>query len=417
LQGQANDLELRLSEIDNELATNLENRLQAQIQIQQTIVDEISSRFGREAAFRDAGLRAATIVGRNDLIDAANNGIRDMLVRQANEIRARIGAARAAGAEDLARELEGQIADIEIQVFESIQNDLRTAIERTNQRAGRQLGSLDLLGRMLDATGTVGQETARSMFGGSVSRAGIFNARANILTNQRDELIARQQQAAILGNIAVMEELDDSISELTVAIAENSKAYFQARIEDVTSRNNFVLSLNDLDKQIIELEGTLAGAPNQEGLQTNLRRRGDLLSRQRVELDNLINEARARGDDVAQQELIASLKENQIAILQNTIAIKEASNLNNIQDFSTSLWTRFRQAVFTGTGKLLPQYQMAILPPVIAGTAAQTLMTSSANTTNAQRSTQTNININQVKEKADALEIARMNAWVQSTTR
>jgi hypothetical protein len=69
------------------------------------------------------------------------------------------------------------------------------------------------------------------------------------------------------------------------------------------------------------------------------------------------------GYSPAQQEafrdLITALIGNATAIETNTDAIKDLTE-PGAQSFSSTLWSTFRQAVFTGAGGLLPQYQMAV---------------------------------------------------------
>jgi hypothetical protein len=59
------------------------------------------------------------------------------------------------------------------------------------------------------------------------------------------------------------------------------------------------------------------------------------------------------------RDLISSLIGNATAVEQNTQAITDLTGATT-QSFASSFWTAFRTAVFTGEGRLLPQYQMTI---------------------------------------------------------
>ena len=57
--------------------------------------------------------------------------------------------------------------------------------------------------------------------------------------------------------------------------------------------------------------------------------------------------------------LIQSLANNSISITENTAELRELNGLaSQPQPFSTTAWTRFRQAIFNGIGDVLPQYQV-----------------------------------------------------------
>jgi hypothetical protein len=59
------------------------------------------------------------------------------------------------------------------------------------------------------------------------------------------------------------------------------------------------------------------------------------------------------------QDLVGALLGNATATVQNTQALNNLTN-PSAQSFSSTLWSTFRRAVFTGAGGLLPQYQTTI---------------------------------------------------------
>lgn len=67
------------------------------------------------------------------------------------------------------------------------------------------------------------------------------------------------------------------------------------------------------------------------------------------------------------QSLTDALLNNEAAIIDNSQQLKDL-NGNNDQGFSTYSWTAFRQAVFNGTGGLLPQYANSIPKMAVGGT-------------------------------------------------
>jgi hypothetical protein len=167
---------------------------------------------------------------------------RKILQDQADALQQELGRARKAGATDLVRDIENQIEDINTTIFESIQAELRTTADRINARAQRGLGRIDLAGRMLDAVGAVGLGGAATATGVLPGRGALFQQRAEVLQTQRADLTSLRDRAG--GNIGLIQDLNDQLAELEVAIKENTKAAFQAKVDDVNSRANFSLNVS-----------------------------------------------------------------------------------------------------------------------------------------------------------------------------
>jgi hypothetical protein len=357
LEATQRNLQERRRGIRDAHAQQLEKIFQAQVARQQAYVDEISARFEKESGGRELFQRIAQALGDEGTIAKLNAAQRDMLTRQANELEGRINAARRAGAGELADQLSAQVADLRVQIFESIQQELRDAMDRINARAQRRTGRLDLAGRMLDAVGAVGLSSVAGLAGEQFTRGGLFAQRGAVLTQQRADLQGVLRGAQAQGNLALIDELTDALAELDVTIKENTKAYFDARVEDVNNRAGFSLNVNDLMKQITELEGTISGNTDQAKLTALLQERGNVLADQRAQLEALLLEAQQTGNQQAVNDLTVALLENRVAILQNTQAVNEATGaMTQPQTFTSSAWTRFREAIFNGMGQVLPQY-------------------------------------------------------------
>lgn len=370
LQQQENRLRQRLEDARNRLAENVsaifeaqEAALQAAIQAQQDVVDRINRSFEREGALRDFARRTATLFGDEGLLARISAAQRNMLARQANALQARIRGARAVGATELADQLELQIGDLRTQIQEALAQELQDVAQRISDRAGRRIGRLDMAGRLLDATGVVGQ-VAGTMFGGELlSRSGIFTQRGEALRLQGRELntllgrVLREQPQ----NVQLIRQLTDQIDELNVQIAENTAAAFQARVEEVNRASSFSLNVNDLNRQIIELEGAIAGNTDQAALLASAQNRAAILADQRLQLQQLLEDARAAQNQQQINDLTVALLENQVAILQNTQTINEVNGtITQPQGFSSSAWTLFREAIFNGLGQVLPRYQAGV---------------------------------------------------------
>lgn len=368
LQGQENKLQQRLDDAGQRVSDNLSDifdaqdaLLQANIQKQQDAVDDINKGAQRATSAQDIVRRLGQAFGNTGIVAQANQAQREILDRQARELQGRIGAARAAGATDLADQIEDQVQDIRTQITESIAQELRDAADQIQQSAQRRTGRLDLFNRLLDATGTVGQTAAVTLGGESFSRAGVFAQRGGVLEGQRVQTqdllqrVLREQPE----NMGLVQDLTDQLAELDVTIKENARAAFQAQIDAVNQQATFGLGLNDLNKQVIDLTGQISGNIDQTALLTNATERGTILQEQRNSLEALLAQAQAAGDQAAVQDLTTQLLQNQVAILQNTVSLNELNGvIADPQTFTSSAWTWFRRAIFSGMGQVLPQYQI-----------------------------------------------------------
>ena len=413
----AADLRERRRNIRDAHAEALARIFEAQVARQQAIVDEINSRYEQEAGGHDITRRIGAALGNEGIVAQVNNAQRDMLARQAAELEARIGPARRRGAGELADQLAAQVADLRTQIFESIQQELRDSMERINARASRRLGRIDLGGRMLDAVGAVGLGSVATVAGEAFSRGGIFQQRGAALATQRAELQGVLGGAMAQGNIGLIQELTDQLAELDVTIQENTRAAFTARIEDVNARAGFSLNVNDLNKQIVDLEGAISGQIDQQRIVSLLQDRANILNGQRVELETLLLDAQRAGDQQAVNDLTIALLENKIAILGNTQAIDEATGLTkDPQTFTSSAWTWFREAIFNGMGQVLPQYDMANM----SGASAMTGIVTGAViyppvTSSTKISGDTNITLNEVGRPVDLEEVSSVVTFASKT--
>lgn len=60
------------------------------------------------------------------------------------------------------------------------------------------------------------------------------------------------------------------------------------------------------------------------------------------------------------QGLIQALTDNTTATVNNTLNLQQLNATTNQQQFTSTAWTMFREAIFNGLGRLLPQYAMQV---------------------------------------------------------
>jgi hypothetical protein len=335
--------------------------VQDDVQVAQAELAEQQRQRGELVDERNAQARALAQVRRQQRRKGLTDKQRERLQAQENTLQAALEESRQRvvdntqaifdAQQNVADAVEAQQEAIK-QALEDLVQGLRDAADKINATAQRRLGALDLAGRMLDALGVVG---LRGVSGG-VSRASIFAGRGAALAAQQTQLQGVLGRArATKGAEELVAELEDQIAELSVAIKENSRALFDARVEDVNSRAGFALNINDLNKQLIELDGQIAGNTDQAALLLKAQERGEILLKQGNELSALLAETTPGTQQW--QDLSIAVLENTIAQKQNTIATNELTGATaEPQTFTSSAWSRFREAIFTGMGQVLPQY-------------------------------------------------------------
>jgi len=428
LRGELQTLREMGQEADQRVGDNLQALyeaqqafIQAQMDLQQKIVDGITARYDRQTNLNELARRVSTAIGGS--MAAVNARQTELLTGQANELEGRIASIRAVGTEDankLADQLEDQVKDLRVQVFELAQQSLQDGIDAINTAAQRTSGRLDLAGRLLDAMGTVGLGGAATLFGGGTfSRGGIFTQRAENFQTQRAGLVGAlgtAQAGAInpltgerVFNTKMIQDLTDQIEELDVTIAENTKAAFDARVQDVTQRHDYTQSIDDLLLQINDLNGQITGQVDQAEKVRLLTAKGLDLEQKGQELAALLAEA-APGTQ-QYQDLYKATLENTVAQKTNTVALNDATGaLTQPQGFSSSAWSMFREAIFSGMGTVLPQYDPAMMTSTGLGSPS-VAVTNSSNSS----SSDTTINLYEAGRPIDLTEVAGAVTFASKT--
>jgi hypothetical protein len=295
---------------------------------------------------------------------------------------------------ELATTVRAQIDELNVQIAEAVAQRFQNAIDAVNNEAARQTARLD-------------RATRRAQIGGQTDFAamqGILGQRQGVLTTQRAGLQTLIDQAFRQGNVDQFNNLGDQIDELDIAMAENTQAIkdnsdaaFNLATQMINDRAGFATGIfssaqgffqaltqaTGLDtsaQQLAALQATnVTLADQQAGLRDQMAALLDFTPDWQQWLRNLSG-ADLVGylsslvasptfaayldtlDQTQQQsfrDLISSLIGNATAVEQNTQAITDLTGATT-QSFASSFWTAFRTAVFTGEGRLLPQYQMTI---------------------------------------------------------
>lgn len=285
-----------------------------------------------------------------------------------------------------------QNAQDQVEAQETFQQAL---VDSVNNQAQAQSSHLDRLTRLAQLGG-------RTNYG---AIADILGQRQNVLLTQRAGLQTLLGSATRTGNVDLANNLRDQIDELNTQLSENTQAIkdntdeaFNTRTQDIQNRASFATgifgSAQNFFQQIAQslgvdttvqqrtalqgaggalataqggLKGQLAAllgySPQEASALQNLTG-GDLVSYvMSIASGPAFQSIMSRLDPTQQQafqDLLQALIDNATATQANTDAVNTLTGQNNAQSFSSSFWTEFRSAVFTGAGALLPQYQTTI---------------------------------------------------------
>jgi hypothetical protein len=296
------------------------------------------------------------------------------------------------GNTELATQVREQIDELNVSIAEAAAQQFQNSIDEVNNQAAKRGAALDRRTRMAQ----IGGRTDFNAMGT------ILKDRSNSILDQRFGLQNLLQQAQSLGNIDQVESLTEQIAELDVQLAENTQAiqdntdaafdFTTALINSTADFSQSVFSgaqgffqalaentgINTIPQQIAALQGIATALRDQQvgliGQLAQLIGRPDLIGLTGADLVNALvavasDPSVTAGMNPAQLEafrgLINALLGNATAIEANTDAIHDLTD-PGAQSFSSSLWSTFRSAVFTGAGGLLPQYQ-AVVPSAATG--------------------------------------------------
>jgi hypothetical protein len=351
----------------------------------QADVDEITKAAGRRTGALDIRARVAAALGR---VDDLGKIATDRIAAVSDQITAlaeKRDAATRAGAGALAQDIQDQIDDLNTSITEIAAQKLSDAVDQVNNAAQRRSGQLDLQGRLADI-----RERAGDFRGAFAQRGDILQQRGGVIAQQRNSLYGLLAQAQAAGNQGQINSLTDQISELDVAMQENTEAIKsntvqarQAAIDAITQRGGFLGGVFTNLQNLVQTLGATTGQVDVSALKRLTRSGGQVLSQTgagyRNELlgygvdvrglsgQGLVSalsklnydgiEANFSTDQKTQfEDLINKIIENATAVETNTQQLKQLNGQNE-QQFSSPLWQFLRVAILNGTGGVLPQYR------------------------------------------------------------
>lgn len=401
-QAQAEIVKLKgiQDEVGVAIAQNAQDMVEKQEAIQQSMLDAINTAADRRNADLERARRVMAAFGQkfdpNTILQQQINSAGD----QIQQLTGMSYAANSTGNITLRDTINDQIAELQTSILELAAQQFQNSIDAVNNTATKRLSGNDRAARMAEIGGT-----------NYAAKGSALGERGRILSDQRAGLQGLFDQAVGAGNVEKSDELRDAIAELDVSLAENTQAVAdntdaarQARINDITTRSGFQGSINSGATQFFKTLGTITGQDYSGQIGSILGGQGQTLSTERTglagELGSLLGYSPGETTalqgmksedlvkyllsissgpaydsiigrlDTTQQDqfrgLVNALLGNATATEENTQAINENSGLMTTQSFASPWWETFRSAIFDGSSHLLPQYG-ALMPRASSG--------------------------------------------------
>lgn len=402
-------LEDKVLESDQALADQAIARHEKQVELEQKIIENVNRRATRGIAAIEIRRRIANAMGNLSVLPELAAQQIGVLEKQIVELEERLKVLKDQGMTTEAEDLEDAIADLRAQVIEGSAQMLQDAAEEVNRVFSQQMGMADLADRMFSATGSVG------------NRGKVFSLRERALREQRSALEDLLERAKDSGNDRQVDELKMALKENEVAVRENSRARFLADVESKASRFQFRTSMNDVRARIVTIKGELGGEVDQQRLVELAQDQEKELKNYRSQLQRFLRKAEKMDDTEQERALRLQLKENELALLENTKNIKELNGtLNPAQTFTSRGWEQFRNAIFNGMGGVLADYRIdeSMIAPnrVLAPSRVVDSMgfPVSRKPTLVERHNTNDITINEVKERVDTTELSQRIAFAET---
>ncbi len=357
----------------------------------QADVDEVTRQASNRGTAIDIRSRIADALGKTDVVASLFTDRIQNAQQTIADLTSKRDAANAQGFGGMAEAIQGQIDDLNASITEYTAQQLAAQVAAVDAQASRDAAAVDRSQRIADVV-----QKAGNSVGAAQLRVGALQQQGANIQGQIGQYAALLAQAQAQGNVGQATALADKIADLQTALIENTQAIKdavtavrQAQIDLITTRNVFQTGVLGNLSNIIESLGQISGvqdaatqisiAQQTAGIlgQTGNGLRDILANTFGIDLRGLsgtsfVNAVRGINFDQAEaglseadkkqfEDLINAIIENEAALVNNTNTIKQLEGAMKVQSFTTTAWQLFRQAIFNGSGGLLPSYDIPLM--------------------------------------------------------
>lgn len=334
-----NALEKSMNEVDSAIGDNLEARFQKQQEIIDNQITEIGERADKRNSAIDIKRRLSIALGQLGNIPGLINEQISSVGQQVAELRTTLENAKKLGDQKLVEKVQKQIDDLNTSIVEMTIEKINAAVTAINTSAERQTAVIDRAKRVASATGN------------KSAIPELLKSQLAVVREQAKSIEGQAWGAHVAGNEDLRTQLDAQKNELKTQAVELVAEIFNASIESVNSSAATSMSLIDTKSRMANIANL--GRPDYASLGSLLSDKGGVLSTQKSELESLLSQAIAAGNEALTDslnqsvlDLEAAISENTLAIEQNTVAAlqfkidntnKSSSFLTGVADASSSI--------------------------------------------------------------------------------
>lgn len=386
-----NNVRARQRDLNAELGQSAEDMVNAQETVQKAAVDLITRNADDANNAVDRYARVLVAFGKTPQIQQLAQQKIATANAQIEQLGQVLHSAEATGNATLAHDLRQQIQELQTTATEIAAQAFKDQVDYINNQAQ---ASLDVN----DAAAQIAQ-VGRVNYGVLDT---LLRQRGTLLGGQLAQITALRDQAAGTGNDQEVQTLNAQIAQLNLAVAQNTQAIkdntdaaLQYRIDQVTAIADLSSGISDAVTGFWNSMTTLTGVQNRPAMLGALTTKGTGLATQQQGLKGALAQLLGyspsettglmsmSGADLVQYvqsissgpvfdaiwqrlgptqqqqftTLTESLLQNATSTVDNTNAIRALNGSMTGQTWSSTAWAWFRNAIFTGEGKLLPQYQ------------------------------------------------------------
>ena len=298
-----------ITELEASIAELAIERINAQ-------VNAINTEAERSTAGIDRAKRMATATGQRGQVAGLMGQQADVLRKQASDLRDQAWAARGYSPE-LRAQLDAQAAELDVQVAELVkarnEEIVGYGIENAQKAAARRDSSISLRRRIATSLGKLDQIPA------------LIEEQISSASTQLSDLQAVLAAAQATGDQDLIDQVQTQVNDLTASITELATERLNAAIESVNSAASTQLGLIDVQSRIANISDL--GRPDYAALGSLMESKGTVLTEQKAQLEALLSDAIAAGNEALTDSLTqsvadldATIQENTLAIEQNTVA-------------------------------------------------------------------------------------------------
>lgn len=420
LLGRRKEMMDRLDDTDSKIIQNREDQFEKSTAAFQADLDakmRDSTQKLQKLRQGRGGLRIAQAFGLTDLISrpgGLNDQVTAQLEDQQKVLQAKYTeAVRKHGGDPRWQktidDLLSQVQDAISAVAEAQAQALSDRISKAEADHQRVTAHYDVLDRLAQVRAGYGDR-----LGAAQAQIGTQGQRVSELAGFRQqyeqllqEARATGNQGAILDLTAKLEDLDATMQEANLKTQQLITEYRKMSLDQLLGRGQREQGLFGAAKNIVTALNSLMGSQSTSALIKYVKQAGDALRNMAQGIISEVNKAmsdQSFGENQGQanqwlaaardaftqgpqafadwlsanaqglaafeatlpddqkalfQGLIDSMTDNTLATIDNSQQLKDLQGQQNQQDWSSSAWTMFREAIFNGMGGLLPQYAAA----------------------------------------------------------